>query len=122
MLSLRPEAPLSLTASVGGIYVPETFVRWSRMKSNAGLVRFDPDDRAEVELRTLGPNVADMVRPHVAYVGRQDRWFHSNTEAVRRAAVARGKAFEVVYVDGDHGSSLRPALRLFLEHVREDVP
>jgi dienelactone hydrolase len=122
MLSLRPEAPLSLTASVGGIYVPETFVRWSRMKSNAGLVRFDPTDRAEVELRTLGPNVADMVRPHLAYVGQQDRWFHANTEAVGRAAAVRGKAFEVVYVDGDHGSSLRPALRLFLDRVREGAP
>jgi hypothetical protein len=92
------------------------------MKSNAGLVRFDPTDRAEVELRTLGPNVADMVRPHLAYVGQQDRWFHANTEAVGRAAAVRGKAFEVVYVDGDHGSSLRPALRLFLDRVREGAP
>jgi dienelactone hydrolase len=118
MLSLRPEAQLRLTASVGGIYVPGTFARWSRMQSNAGLVRFEPTDRAEAELRTLGPNVADMVRPHVAYVGRRDTWFHANTEAVRRAAIEHGKRFEVVYVDGDHGSSLDPALQLFLERVR----
>jgi dienelactone hydrolase len=118
MLSLHPDAPLQLTGSVNGIYVPDTFARWVRMTANQNLVRFDPNDRAEVELRTLGPNVADMVRPHIAYLGSEDTWFHANAEAVATAAAAAGKDVTAEYVPGDHGTALGPALERFLERVR----
>ncbi len=121
MVSLRADAPLRIVGSVGGIYVPETFQRWSRSESNAGLVRFDPFDVDEGSLRTLGPNLRDLVHPHTAYIGEQDRWFHPNADAVAREAERFGVPFEVVKVPGGHMDSLQPALADFLERVREDL-
>lgn len=122
MLTLYPELPLRRTGSCGGIYVPETFARWATSEGNADLVRFDPNDPDEIQLRVLGPNVAWMNHPHLAYVGREDPWFAINANKVLERAWARGKPFEVIEVDGDHMSSLPPSLSAFLELARRDVP
>lgn len=119
LLSLVPDLPLRETASVGGIYVPETFQRWTKMKSNAGLVRFDPFDPNEGRLRTLGGNVQYMVRPHVAYIGDGDRWFHPNARGVARKATPLGAPFELVFVPGDHASSLPVGLSAYAERIAE---
>lgn len=121
MLALHPEAPLRLTGSVGGIYVPQTFVRWSRSEGNAGLVRFDPTDPDEGSLRTLGPNVRDLVHPHHAYIGDDDAWFHPNAQALSEQAERWDRPAWVHRVPGDHMSSLPPALAAFLELVRADL-
>ncbi|MCA9706644.1 MAG: prolyl oligopeptidase family serine peptidase [Myxococcales bacterium] len=121
LVALHPEAPLRLTASVGGLYVPETFQRWSRSKANAALVRFDPFDASEGTLRTLGPNVRDLARPHLAYMGEQDEWFHPNAEAIAAEAARWGAPLEVIMVPGDHMSSLGPALERFLARAKADA-
>ncbi|MEM7152227.1 MAG: prolyl oligopeptidase family serine peptidase [Myxococcota bacterium] len=121
MLALYPEAPLRFTASVGGIYVPETFQRWSSSKSNAALVRFDAFDPMEGNLRTLGPNVRDLVHSHHAYIGEGDSWFHPNAESVQAEADRWGRPFTMEYVAGDHMSSLQPALERFLGRVQADL-
>lgn len=118
LLSVWPDLPLATTASVGGIYVPETFVRWTRMRGNRGLVRFDVGDREELELRVLGPHVHAMHRPHRAYVGEQDHWFIPNARAVERRARRFDQPFEVIMVPGDHMRSLRPALAQHLRWLR----
>ena len=118
LLALLPDVPLRETASVGGIYVPETFQRWVKTRHNGPLVRFDPHDPAEGRLRTLAGNVPDLLRPHVAYVGHDDPWFHPNTERMRAAAAEHGAPFEAVYVEGDHMSSLRAGYLAYLERLR----
>jgi len=120
MLSLYPELPLRSTGSCGGVYVPETFGRWAKSTGNAKLVRFDPSDPAEVQLRTLGPNLAWMVHSHVAYVGEDDPWFIDNAAALEAKAWALGKPFELVMVPGDHMSSLEPALAAYLALISGD--
>ena len=120
MVALRPEAPVRATASIGGIYVPETFARWSRSKGNAQLVRFDPLDPDEGTLRTLGANVRDLVHPLHAYIGEQDTWFHPNAEALEAEAERWGSPVTVVMVPGDHMECLTPALARFLEVVQAD--
>lgn len=119
LLALLPDAPLRETASVGGIYVPQTFVRWSKTSHNGPLVRFDPHNPDEGRLRTLAGNVADLVRPHIAYVGHDDPWFHPNVERMREAAAASGAPFEAEYVPGDHMDSLREGYRRYLARLRE---
>jgi hypothetical protein len=121
LLALRPDAPVRLTGSVGGLYVPETFVRWSQSEGNAGLVRFDPNDPAEGSLRTLAPNVRDVVHPHHAYIGEDDPWFHPNGEVVRVQAARWGVPVTVTRVPGDHMSCLPPALAGFLAVIRADL-
>ena len=122
MVSLRPDARVRLTGSVGGIYVPETFQRWSKMSTNRALVRFDPFDPIEGRLRSLLPNVADMVHPHHAYIGAEDSWFADNAAAVQAAAADAGVTLFVVHgVPGDHATSLAPGLEAFVAAARQDA-
>lgn len=120
LTSLYPELPLRATGSCGGIYMPETFQRWANSERNRDLVRFDPSDRDEIELRVLGPNLAWMVHPHIAYVGRDDPWFVTNAETLAATAWTLGKPFEQVIVDGDHARSLPIALAAFLRLIADD--
>ena len=122
MLSLICDLPLRSTASVGGIYVPETFQRWTRMRGNRRLVRFDVRDRQEVELRVPGPHVHAMRRPHVAYVGLEDPGFIDNARRVRDRAADHQQPFEVEYVPGDHMGSLAPALTAFARRLARESP
>ncbi len=118
LLALLPDLPLRETASVGGIYVPDTFERWSKSAHNGPLIRFDAADPDEGRLRTLIGNEADLQRPHVANVGDEDRWFHANVERVRATAESLGTPFEVGYVEGDHMSSLPPAFGRHMTRLR----
>lgn len=122
MLSLYPELPLRATGSSGGIYMPETFGRWAQSEQNQELVRFDPTDPDEIELRVLGPNLPWMVHRHIAFVGDEDPWFVRNAGELEARAWSMGKPFERVVVAGDHMSSLAPALGAFLELTRQDQP
>lgn len=119
LLALLPALPLRATASVGGIYVPETFARWSRTAHNGPLVRFDPFDPDEGRLRTLVGNAADLLRPHHAYVGRSDDAFHENVQRVAGEAAQAGTPFETHWVDGGHMDSLPPAFESFLGIAKE---
>jgi dienelactone hydrolase len=121
LLALRPDAPVRLTGSVGGLYVPETFARWSRSEGNAALVRFDPFDPDEASLRTLAPNVRDVVHPHHAYLGDDDTVFHANGEVVRTEAARWRAPVTVERVPGDHMSCLTPALPRFLARIEADL-
>lgn len=122
LLSLVPGLPVAATASVGGIYEPATFARWSRAASTADLVRFDPDDRFEREVRVLGPHLASMVRPHHAYVGEADEGILSNARALERAAKELGAPFRLRVIAGDHATSLQPGIRAYLEALRGGGP
>lgn len=110
LVSLVPDAPVVSTASVGGLYVPETFVRWAKSYRNQKLVRFDPSLVHERELRVLGPNLPHMVHPHVAYIGRGDTPFLDNARDIAAEAARIDAPLEVVYVEGDHDSSLVAAV------------
>jgi hypothetical protein len=121
MLTLYPELPLRMSGSCGGIYVPKTFARWAATESNAELVRFDPADPSETQLRVLGPNLPWMRHRHVAYVGDGDPWFLDNAGVLERRAWELGKPFEKVVVPGDHMSSLRQALDAFLLLTKGDA-
>ncbi len=120
LVSLRPDAPVRITGSVGGIYQPATFRRWADSEGNRALIRFDATIPTEGQLRTLGDNVSRMVHRHVAYIGDDDTWFHPNADAVASAAVAHGAPFPTHRVPGDHMSSLSPGLRAFLAVIEED--
>jgi len=114
LLSLVPDLPLAATASVGGIYSTRTFLNWSRFDDTRSLVRFDPNLRDEVELRVLGPNLADMRRPHHAYVGRGDEGILANARALASEASKHRAPFTLTEISGDHAQSLQPGVRAWL--------
>lgn len=117
LLSLVPDVPVAVTGSVGGVYSVRTFGKWASDPGTAPLVRFDPTNRDETELRVLGANLADMVRPHRAYVGVEDLGILDNARAVRGAATASAAPFTLTEIAGDHAKSLQPGIRAFLEDV-----
>jgi dienelactone hydrolase len=114
LLALQPGLPVACTASVGGIYTPATFARWARDADTRDLVRFDPADRDEVELRVLGPHLAELQRPHRAYVGRDDAGILDNVRALASRAATIGAPFHLEEVAGDHAGSLDPGIAAFL--------
>ncbi len=121
LLSLYPEPEIVRTGSSGGIYVPDTFLRWSQSGPNKHLIRFDPTDPLERTLRVLGPNISDMVHPHVAYVGNEDTWFVDNSAHVQTLAKRHHKPFTVEHVAGDHMTALAPSIADFAAKASSDV-
>ena len=121
LMSLHPDVRVRLTASVGGIYRARTFVFWATRGSTRHLIRFDPTHQAEVTQRLLGPNVRDMVHPHLAYAGRDDEFDRRYAEDVARAARPFHSRYQVVLVDGDHMSSIAAAIADLVRRIREDA-
>lgn len=117
LLSLVPGLPLVATASVGGVYSTRTFANWARFADTRPLVRFDPGLRDEVELRVLGSNLADMRRPHRAYVGLQDEGILANARAVAAEANELGAPFSLREIAGDHAASLQPGIAAWLDDL-----
>lgn len=113
LLTLYPDAPVADTASASGIYRPATFAYWASVEHEKHLVRFDVEDPDETELRVLGPHGDQMVHPHIAYWGDEERAFARNTRALKGA-----RHFERKSVEGDHMSAVRPALHDFLARTR----
>ena len=118
LLALQPELPVACTASIGGIYTPATFARWARDADTRDLVRFDPEDRDEAELRVMGPHLAELRRPHRAYVGNGDTSILAKAQALAVRAPALRAPFTLTQVPGDHAGSLGPAIAAYLEDLR----
>ena len=122
LLALEADLPVVCTASIGGIYTPATFGRWARDADTADLVRFDPGDREETEQRVLGPHLAEMQRPHRAYVGLADTSILGNARALVDRAGPLRAPFTLTTVPGDHASSLGPGVAAFLADLRASAP
>jgi dienelactone hydrolase len=118
LLALQADLPVACTASVGGIYTPATFGRWAQDADTADLVRFDPTDRDETELRVLGPHLAEMQRPHRAYVGLGDTSILRNARALAERAGPLAAPFTLTTVPGDHAGSLQPGIAAYLADLQ----
>lgn len=118
LMALVPDAPVVMTGSIGGVYSVRTFLKWASDEGTRPLVRFDPANRDEVELRALAANLHDMARPHRAIVGLQDEGILINARAALREAEAVGAPFSLTTIAGDHATSLGPGVAKFLEMVR----
>lgn len=117
LLALPEDLPIVCTASVGGIYTTATFGRWAQYEDTADLVRFDPGDRDETELRVLGPHIAEILRPHRAYVGLDDTSILANARALAARATEVNAPFTLTTVPGDHAASLQPAIAAYLADI-----
>ncbi|MFO0671107.1 MAG: hypothetical protein U0235_16015 [Polyangiaceae bacterium] len=122
LMSLRGEAPVRFTASVGGIYRAHTFQVWARGPTTQHLVRFDVSSRDEVTLRLLQPNMRELAHPHVTYSGVRDDFDVRYAREAAALAAKLGAPFEAVEVRGDHMSSLVDAVADFRARVERDLP
>ena len=120
LLSLYPDLPVRMSADVGGIYRARTFTWWSRSSSLRHLIQFQPTSKAEVTLRLLGPNIREMARRHISYVGNNaavDRRYAQSLEGqARRFQVP----FEVRTVSGNHMTSIKGSVEDFLRIIKAE--
>lgn len=120
LLALHADTGVRLSASVGGMYRAHTFQAWARRENIRGIVRFDPNDAQETQMRLLLPNVRDLARPHIAYAGEEDEWDMRYAALVAERARAAGKVVEHVPVHGDHMGSIAAAVNDFIARLRAD--
>jgi len=117
LLALQADLPVVCTASIGGIYTPATFSKWARDADTRDLVRFDPEDRDEVELRVMGPHLAELKRPHRAYVGAGDGGILDNARALAQRAPVVHAQYTLTEVPGDHAGSLASGISAYLRDL-----
>jgi acetyl esterase/lipase len=110
LMALRPDLPVRLSGSSGSLYGPDTFAEWS------DIAPFDPSVPAEGRARSLFGRFGDVQRPHLAYMGVEDRDLQRIVRAQPNGVT--GTKLELIALPGDHFSSLRPALGAFLERIR----
>ena len=113
LLSLRADIPIRRGGSSGGLYSKDVFSGWREF------VPFDLSNDKEKSLRLLIGNIGFMQREHIAYIGRED----GLAQVVPRAeseARQSGALLTIKIVEGDHFSSLAPAISAFVETVRFD--
>jgi acetyl esterase/lipase len=114
MLSLFDDVPIQHSGSCGGMYGPDLF----QVISN--LTPFDPDDARETSMRLFVGNVAEMQRPHYAYVGVDDTLMR-HRDAIQEVNQS-GAALVVTEVAGDHHSSLDESMARYLKVALEASP
>jgi acetyl esterase/lipase len=112
MLSLFADAPVRLTAGAGGLYHQNVFFGWERY------VRFNVDDDVERQLRVFTPHLDDMHHPHVAYMGAEDS-LAEIALAAQRTAAAIDAPLTVQFLQGDHFTTHRPAIELFIDRIEQ---
>jgi acetyl esterase/lipase len=111
LLSLWDDVPVIATGSSGGLYPYTVFGVWTE------ILPFDQRNPLERQLRLLLGNTADMKRPHYAYIGREDE-LKSVVGPAQAEATKTNAPLHVTLVDGDHATSLAPAMRAFLKDIQ----
>jgi acetyl esterase/lipase len=110
LLSLWDDVPLLASGSAGGLYPYTVFASWS------DILPFDRRNPLERQLRLLLGNTADMKCRHYAYIGEED-----DLKSVISPAEAEVKTtnapLTIALVDGDHMTSLGPAMRRFIRDI-----
>lgn len=114
MLSLRDDVPIRHGGSSGGLYDEVTFDDWR------DIVPFDRSDPQERRLRILAGNVRHMQHRHYAYLGTDDDPFHEAAARARREG-GGDSLLMIEMLPGDHFTSFEPAVRRYLELIRQDL-
>lgn len=104
LMAFDDPSPAFLAGSIAGIYGPEIFDH-QRLPF--------VDSKRERELRLALPHIEGLRQPHIAFVGVEDMARSASDEAGRRSRAA-GAPLEVIYVPGDHSTSVAHAQLAFL--------
>ncbi|MCA9042388.1 MAG: prolyl oligopeptidase family serine peptidase [Planctomycetaceae bacterium] len=111
LLSLQEDLPVAYTGSSGGLYSVHTFFSWRE------IVPFDWTSQSEKKIRILSGNIADMLTPHIAYIGTEDLPFHSTIYAVQNEK-KKDSFLTVRKVHGDHFTSFDVAVKEYIKLLK----
>lgn len=119
LLALVPDVPLLDTASIGGLYDPQLLYALSQ----SGYVPF-VGEVEELEARLLLGHLAELRRPHIAWVGTDDKEVNRAAEALaaeRREVGQQGLVLR--QAKGDHAGCVPEAMadytRIIVEQEKE---
>lgn len=110
MLSLEKDVPINICGSSGGLYNKE-FYGWE------DIIPFNARNAKEGKMRVLLENVPSMLRNHYAYIGKEDEGFVASISILRK--IKQNRKLKFVAVEGDHFSSLEPAINHFIALMKE---
>jgi acetyl esterase/lipase len=113
LLSLWGDVPIRFGGSSGGLYPEKIFDEWR------DIAPFDLRDEKEKKLRLLIGNMAYMKRGHIAFIGRSDTLLEVVPTAQTEAKKTKERLV-IKIVDGDHITSLTPAIEEFVVLIKAD--
>ncbi len=123
LLSLRDDVPIRHTGSCAGLYHDLSFYAWSLGE----ILPFPLADKHERDLRLLTANLADMRRPHLAYIGKDDfnqLFLITAKRKIKELQLKRpdqSPLLQFEEIPGDHVTSLEEAIRRYVEFMKSDV-
>jgi dipeptidyl aminopeptidase/acylaminoacyl peptidase len=97
---------------------PDQVVFCKHARDAAKVLPFDITDHRELELRSPLAYAASLKCPTRLYVGREEPEFQATTRMTAEVAKKKKVDAEATIVDGDHGSSVLPAVKLSIEFFR----
>lgn len=110
MLSLEKNVPIAKSGSSGGLYTPD-FYGWEE------IIPFDNKDPLEGKMRVLLENIPSMQIKHYAFVGKEDEGLYNLKDGLD--AKSYNSKLEIIYVDGDHFTSLESSMKKFIDIIND---
>ncbi|WP_175620678.1 alpha/beta hydrolase family protein [Chryseobacterium schmidteae] len=111
LLSLENNVPIAKSGSSGGLYTQD-FYGWE------DIIPFDNKNPLEGKMRVLVENIPSMQINHYAIVGKEDEGLYDLKDELN--AISHNSKLKLVYIDGDHFTSLEPAMKKFIEIINNE--
>lgn len=111
LLSLEQNVPIAKSGSSGGLYTQD-FYGWE------DIIPFDNKNPLEGKMRVLLENIPSMQINHYAFVGKEDEGLYSLKNELD--AISNNSKLKIVYIEGDHFTSLEPSMKKFIEIINNE--
>lgn len=111
MLSLEKDVPIAKSGSSGGLY-SQDFYGWEE------IIPYDRDNLLEGKMRVLIENVGSMQINHYAFIGKKDKPLYVQKDEFDKKS--NNTKLKIIYIEGDHFTSLEPSMKKFIEIIEND--
>lgn len=108
LLSLEKDITIAKSGSSGGLY-DEEFYGWE------DILPYDKKILLEGKMRVLVPNISSMAMNHYAFIGTKDEGLYDRKNEFD--IKSKNSKLKVLYIDGDHFTSLVPSMKKFIEII-----
>lgn len=110
-LSLHPNLPIKMGASISGMYSPEEMQTFN--------APYDINDKNESEIRSPLCYLKQMLRKHIVYVGTEDIQTVGMAKNVKKW-YGEDIKLTMKEVSGNHFTCVEPAMNAFLDDVKRE--
>jgi hypothetical protein len=111
LLSLEKNIPIAKSGSSGGLY-DQNFYGWD------DIIPYDKQNPAEGKMRVLIDNLNSMQIEHYAFIGIEDESLYAQKKEFD--LISKNTKLKISYIDGDHFTSLEPAMKKFIQIINNE--